>query len=130
MTWRYCNNVCMGERRREEELGPEEENGKRWTEPWERSEWHWIHQRERGNLGGRGPGWAKRGMVSLQSRAEPLQHRTAKFARYLKKVPHRGPRVHGRLSPHWGARALQGASALLLHCKEIVSISPPWLRDG
>lgn len=77
MTRRNRNNVCMGERRREEKLGPEEENGKRWTEAWEseraasirESEGRWARA-----LSGRGPGWAKRGVVSLQNRAEPLQH--------------------------------------------------------
>lgn len=35
-------------------------------------------------LSGRGPGWAKRGVVSLQNRAGPLQHHE------IRQVPGRG----------------------------------------
>ncbi|RSM15930.1 hypothetical protein CEP52_000511 [Fusarium oligoseptatum] len=71
MTRRNCNNVCMGERRREEKLGPEEENGKRWTEAWESER----HPSEREREGGAGLEWARawvgearRGVASEQSR--------------------------------------------------------------
>ncbi|RSM18026.1 hypothetical protein CDV31_003124 [Fusarium ambrosium] len=84
MTRRNCNNVCMGERRREEKLGPEEENGKRWTEAWESERHPSEREREGGaGLGGRSAAWCR-------FRTEPNHYSTTKFARYLEEVPHRG----------------------------------------